>query len=225
MKTIIITVSLAITLIIGCKHDPLWVAPSSERPTQSNVCDPDTIYFVNSIGPLIASTCGTTGCHDANGSAEGRNLTTYSGIMNSEWVIPFNGEISKLYAYANYQITGKDPMPPSSPSMSEANISMLLKWINQGAKNNSCTSECDTVQVTYSLSIKPLVDTNCKGCHNATTQSGSVNLDGYANFSAHAERSLIRMRDSQNPMPPSGKPSDCISRTLEIWITDGKPNN
>lgn len=225
MRKIITTFILIIALIDGCKHDPIWVSPNTESPTLSSVCDPDTIYFLNSIGPLIASTCGTTGCHDSNGSAEGRNLTTYSGIMSSEWVIPNNGSKSKLYTYANYQITGKDPMPPSAPPMSANNINLLLKWINQGAKNNGCISECDTTQITYTSSLKPFIDLSCKGCHNTTIQSGSVNLDGHTNFSTHAERSLIRMRSSQNPMPPNGKPSECISRTVELWIIEGKPNN
>lgn len=203
----------------------IWLEPIPVIPPDLGSCNPDTAYFANTIGPLVASTCGTTGCHDVNGSAEGRNLTTYSGIMNSGWVKVNNAAGSKLYTYSNYKVTGKDPMPPSGPSMSAANIALLAKWINQGAKNNSCVSACDTASVTYSGSVKPYTDLTCVGCHNSSNASGSVNLDGYSNFSSHADRSLIRMRSTTNPMPPSGKASDCASRTVEIWIQAGKPNN
>lgn len=224
MKKILFGVVTLIAFAAACKHEPETV-PQYSVPTESPSCDPDSVYFINTIGPLVASTCGTTGCHDKNGTAEGRNLTTYAGIMNSGWVKVNNAAGSKLYTYANYKVTGKDPMPPSGPSMSTANIALLATWINQGAKNNSCVSACDTSNVTYSGSIKPYTDLSCIGCHNASNSSGGVNLDSYTNFASHADRCLIRMRSASTPMPPSGKPSDCASRTLEIWIQAGKPNN
>lgn len=84
---------------------------------------------------------------------------------------------------------------------------------------------CDTGNVTYSGTIQTIVDTNCKQCHNVTTQSGGVNLEGYDNFNLKAERSLIRMRDPARPMPTSGMLDACTSLKMEAWITNGKKNN
>ncbi len=48
---------------------------------------------------------------------------------------------------------------------------MIIKWINEGAKNNSCSNlNCDTVNtVTYSAQVDPIIQLYCVKCHLAPT--------------------------------------------------------
>jgi hypothetical protein len=46
-------------------------------------CDPDTIYFQNTILPLLQSSCGVSGCHDPGTASDGIILTSYDDIINS----------------------------------------------------------------------------------------------------------------------------------------------
>ena len=49
--------------------------------TPSNVtCSPDTVYFQQTILPLITSNCAMSGCHDAISHKEGVILTDYAHI-------------------------------------------------------------------------------------------------------------------------------------------------
>lgn len=198
---------------------PIVVAP----PIEVNNCSPDSVYYANVIQPLLTSSCGSVGCHSGTNPKEGVSLTSYAATMR--WVKAGNANSSKVYAYANYPVTGQDAMPPSGAAMSSANVALLAKWINQGAKNNTCIAACDTSNVTFSTSVKPIIDLNCLGCHGASGGAGGVSLNSYANISANATRVVIRMRDAAAPMPTSGLLPECKPRTIELWINAGKPNN
>ncbi len=57
-------------LLISCTHNPDDIIlpqdnGGTEPPIDTIACDPDTVYFQNTVLPLIQSTCATTGCHDA----------------------------------------------------------------------------------------------------------------------------------------------------------------
>jgi len=70
------------------------------------------------------------------------------------------------------------PPPPRSP-LTAAQIAKIQKWINQGAKNNSCVGSCDTTQFTYAAVIKPIMDNKCAGCHKAGNLGGNVDVSSY----------------------------------------------
>jgi hypothetical protein len=92
---------------------------------------------------------------------------------------------------------------------------------------NQQTGTCDTTNITYGLTIKPIFDNNCKGCHS----SGSAfNLDGYAALSAYLASNSQKLLDDINytgsqHMPPSTKMGDCQIKQISIWIKAGYPNN
>jgi hypothetical protein len=86
---------------------------------------------------------------------------------------------------------------------------------------------CDTTNVTYSGTVKPIFDNNCKGCHGSGTP---YNYDGYAQLSSYFAANSQKFLDNINyagaqPMPPSGKLNDCYLKQIRIWIQAGYPNN
>jgi len=89
-------------------------------------------------------------------------------------------------------------------------------------------NKCDTINVTYSGTIKPFLSTYCLGCHsNAIAQN--TKLENYADVVSNADKSLRAISWSPGvlPMPQgsSAKLDNCSINQLRIWIRNGKPNN
>lgn len=194
-------------------------------------CDPDTIYFQNTILPLLQSSCGIIGCHDPGTATEGIILTSYDYIMNSDVITPGNPQNSELYE----KITEDNPdkvMPPApNAPLNAQQKDAVFKWIQQGALNNYCDeSDCDTVNVTFAGNIWPVVQGRCFGCHNGPAAQGGIHLDDYNHVAevANSGRLMgaIRHEEGYAPMPQNGAQlSDCNITQFQKWINDGTPNN
>lgn len=195
-------------------------------PPTSN-CNPDSVYFVNDIMPLISSNCTMSGCHDNITHADGVNLTTYNKIMG--YVRPGDAANSKLYKVIIK--TDGDRMPPAPMApMTTAQKALIQKWINQGAKNNSCIGSCDTTVFTYSGAVKPIMDNKCAGCHNPSNLGGNIDVSTFAAVRVVALNGKlygsIAHQTGYSPMPKNAaKLSDCEIRQVQKWITAGSQNN
>ncbi|MFZ1686826.1 MAG: hypothetical protein WAU70_05380 [Flavobacteriales bacterium] len=88
-------------------------------------------------------------------------------------------------------------------------------------------SFCDTANVTYSGTVKGIIETNCavSGCHIAGGQ-------GVGNFQVYQEvkdrvdngrfRSFVLV---DRTMPPNYDLSDCELEQLTAWVNAGGPDN
>jgi hypothetical protein len=202
----------------GCKHDP--------------VIPKHTICFESEVLPVIVSNCARSGCHDASSGAQGYNFSDYNGIM--EAVNPGNPGKSSLYQSIKGTIESIMPPSPSAP-LTSVQIQTIKMWIEQGAENttnceNNGTNGCDSINVTYSGTIQPLLGNYCVGCHNSGTASGNANLDGYTNVKSYLDAHKSNFVNAINynssiKMPPSGKLSDCNIAKFIHWINNSYPNN
>ena len=221
-------------LIAGCKHEPIGVPGNGNTPNNppnnpppTTGCSADTVYFGNTVSPLITSNCAMSGCHDAITHRSGYNLTTYSGIRNI--VTPGNAQGSKLISVVTR--TGEEHMPPSPyASLTSNQVGLLRTWINQGAKNNGCNSTtCDTTNITYALSVVPILQNACTGCHSGSSPSGGINLTTYAGIKAVADNGkllgAITHKSGFFIMPPSGWMQSCDIAKIRTWIRNGTLNN
>ncbi|MEI7801940.1 MAG: hypothetical protein WCI97_04800 [Bacteroidota bacterium] len=92
------------------------------------------------------------------------------------------------------------------------------------------TTTCDSVNVTYSVTVRSILDGYCMGCHNASTASGGAIFDSYSGVNAYVSTGQL-MGDVKHlsgfvPMPsPTVKLSDCDIAKLQKWVNDGAPNN
>jgi hypothetical protein len=194
----------------------------------STNCNPDTVYFVNSILPLISSSCAKSGCHDPITHAEDLVLNNYNGIMRI--VRPGNPSESELYKVIVTTNSGDVMPPPPNPRLPASSISAIQKWIQQGAKNNQCTEACDTATFTYSGAVFPIITNYCRGCHNPASLGGGINLSTYTDIRTVAVNGKllgsIKHLAGYQPMPQGGnKLSDCQIRQFEKWIQAGMLNN
>ncbi len=216
----------------GCKHEPDLVIlnPSDTTGTNSDKCDPDSVYFTQQILPIFQSSCAMSGCHDASSQQDGIILDSYTNILATGKIKISNPKDSKIYKVLIESGDDIMPPPPAAPTTA-AQQNAILKWITQGAKNNSCISlECDTVNVKYSSHIKPLITNYCQGCHNGANSGGGIDLSAYAGVKAIADNGRfigsISHIGNYSPMPKNGnKLSDCQIRIVHLWINSGSPNN
>jgi hypothetical protein len=183
-----------------------------------NVC------FKENIQPIFISKCANPGCHNPTDKAEGLDLTTYEGVLKA--VNPGRSMLSKIWL----KIRGNNPsMPPKTHKpLTHKEQEYIKYWIDFGAENSSCgNTTCDTLGfLTYTNTVKPLMDLHCVGCHAAGSPSGH-SLDSYAGVkSSVGTRKYMPSVDHSGPKPmPLGgnKIPSCDIAKLQKWISNGMP--
>jgi hypothetical protein len=94
---------------------------------------------------------------------------------------------------------------------------------------------CDTVNVSYSQAIVPVLSMYCYSCHSEVTagESGEgLILEGYNNLSIYLQQheqtlvNSVKQNGLAKPMPDNAQKIDkCSIAFLEAWILQGKKNN
>lgn len=89
---------------------------------------------------------------------------------------------------------------------------------------------CDTTNVTYTATIKPILDAECNSCHSTASAQGGVILDSYSAVKDYAMSGtllgVVKQEQGFSPMPKGGaKMSTCEITKIEIWITKQYPEN
>jgi len=186
------------------------------------VVQSDIVCFQRDLLPVIASSCGTTGCHDQTSHKEGYIITNYTNVMSL--VKAGSPTTSKLYT-----IVKNNTMPPSSYApLSVAVKDSIYNWIKNGALNNTCTSSCDTTGVvTYNNQISTLISKNCISCHSGTNASKGILLDSYNNVKTYLDNGklLAAVKGTSIQMPPSFSITTCELRELVLWKANGALQN
>ena len=91
------------------------------------------------------------------------------------------------------------------------------------------TTGCDTTNVTYTATIKPILDNSCaiSGCLDAQTKSFGHDLSSYNGSVASSQGRLLGAINQQNgfiAMPKGmAKLSDCDISKITAWINAGTP--
>ncbi len=224
---------LVVMLLNACVHE-LPIPPDGTgggggtvTPPVTPTCSADTVYFQNSVLPLLNSSCAMSGCHDAASHKSGIILNSYANISKAG-VKPGNPNGSKIYTVLS--ASGGDRMPPPpAPAFTQAQKDIIYKWILQGALNNVCNG-CDTATFTFAGAVGPIMNTYCKGCHNPNSLGGGYDLSTYNGVkSAAASGRLmgsINHTSGYSAMPQGGsKLSDCQITQVQKWINAGSLNN
>ena len=239
MKNNVIIFSCVTGLILwipSCKHEILPKPPDPSLPpfTTTN-CSSDTVYFQQTILPIFVSYCSVPdgssgGCHDVTYHRDDVILTDYGSIMASGEIKPRFPLESKAFK----KMIDTDPNdimpPPPKEKLPDELIELVRKWILQGAKNNSCQSaSCDSVNVTYSQTIKPMLSSKCNGCHGNVAPQGGINLTTYPGVKASVDNQTFWRSVNHTgpyPMPKNGpKLSTCELGQISKWISSGAINN
>lgn len=95
------------------------------------------------------------------------------------------------------------------------------------------SSSCDTTNVTFAGSVKPILENSCYSCHsNATAVSfgGAIKLQNYADVKLRVDDGKligsVKRLSGYSSMPKgSSQIESCKITTLDIWVKAGAPNN
>ena len=92
------------------------------------------------------------------------------------------------------------------------------------------TTDCDTMNISYTVMLKPLINQNCLVCHNAQSNFGGITLEGYNDLVQFIPsgrfQGAIKRLDGFIPMPQNApKLLDCEIEKFDKWISDGFPDN
>ncbi len=213
----------------NCKHEPNTIeliadstSGSTGNTTSGNVID--SICYDDQIAPILNSSCAKSGCHNDTTHAMGINLSSYDKVIST--VSP------KLLIQAiNDGIAGTPivgmPQPPY-PALSTAQRDLIQTWINQGMKNGiDCIGPCDTINVTYSSTVLPILQNACLNCHSGVYTPFLASYDSVAFYANNSKLDcVIKWQSGCSPMPKGGSQlSACKIKQIEIWIKAGAPNN
>lgn len=114
--------------------------------------------------------------------------------------------------------------------------SLCLLFLTAGCFNDNIESlyptsnQCDTVDVSYSAIVKPILDNQCVSCHNESNASGGVDLSTYTATKTYADNgklvSSIKQDGSASAMPQGADKLDqCYIDRIESWVNAGAKNN
>lgn len=226
------------TLGVGCKHSPATPVDPTPDPNDPPIeeappCDPEVVYFEQDVLPILQSSCGYSGCHDAATAEEGIVLISYASMMNSEesnLVVAGQPQNSELYEVLVEDNPDKLMPPPGDGGpLSQEQIDLIWTWLEQGAVNNSC-ADCDSTLASYSGAIELTLAASCTSCHSGANPDGQLDLTSHTGVvDAVTNRNLmgcIRHDAYAEAMPPSGNPlTDCQIQQFQNWIDAGMPND
>ena len=219
------------TTQMGNPNDSTIIGPMDTVTGQP--CDPDTVYFQLQVLPLLKSNCAFSGCHDAATAQKGVILESYTSAVQTADVEPFLPGESKIYKLLVDDDEDKRMPPPPAARLAPEQIQLIEKWILQGAKNLSCdpgSNACDTTNVSYSMTVKPILANHCTGCHSGNTPSGDIDLSMHSGVKDVAASGQLLGAISWNinfvNMPQGGDQLPaCDIAKIENWINAGAPNN
>lgn len=88
---------------------------------------------------------------------------------------------------------------------------------------------CDTTNVTYESSIKPIMQQYCTGCHGSSNPSAGIDLSTYDLCIQYGQDGSLygsMLQDgSYSDMPKNAnRVDDCTLNKIQIWINNGYPN-
>lgn len=95
------------------------------------------------------------------------------------------------------------------------------------------SDNCDTSNVTYSQTVKPILTNNCYSCHSASNANSfgeGINLETYSELITVANNGrllgAIEHSSGYDPMPLGGnKLDDCTIEKIKAWINNGATND
>lgn len=217
MKIKILFVVTTVLFFITCKHQPPGPVPDNTSP----------YCFQTDVLPIFQTNCAKVGCHDAVTHEKGYNFTSYTTVMK-RGVVKGNPNASEIYTCLSGY--GEDRMPQDAPPLTAYQQNLIRRWIADGCKNDTCEGSCDSTQFAYTANIAPIMNTYCKGCHNASNAQKNVDCSSYPKLSLIvADGRLMKSINHTagvTAMPYNmPKLDDCRIAQIRKWIQDGAKNN
>lgn len=208
----------------------LVVTPQTTGGSGGDTAKNGEICFQRDVLPIFQSNCAKSGCHDVITREEGYAFVDYDGIMRG--IDPGDPGDSEIYEKITESDADDRMPPPPNPRLTSAQIATIRQWIQEGARNTICPppATCDTMNVSYTGIVRPILDKYCIGCHGGSTPSKEINLMQYDQVRTVALdgrlHGVTARLTGYTPMPYNGdKLPDCEIKQLGAWANQGAQNN
>ncbi|MCK5856795.1 MAG: hypothetical protein KAG64_04855 [Bacteroidales bacterium] len=85
---------------------------------------------------------------------------------------------------------------------------------------------CDTISLTYSVDIAPIMSSHCTSCHGGAAPAANIALENYSDVKVSALNGgllgTVEHASAWSPMPKNQpKLVDCTISKLNAWINQG----
>ncbi|MCB0727494.1 MAG: hypothetical protein KDD00_08520 [Ignavibacteriae bacterium] len=248
-------IKLLLTLSVLILFISSWTSENKKtnktNGSSVNILTEDEVCFVRDVLPIFQENCALSGCHNSESRKEGIVLDSYENIMASKKgraIIPYNLKRSKVYKKITEDTKDDRMPPPPNESLTGGEISIIGKWIMEGAPNSNCavdmkdsgkektesdppvipetsSGNCDTLGLIYS-DIQPILEKNCYKCHSGNSPDELFNLETYSQVKQKGDEGklfgAINHLPGFKPMPrKSPKLSGCDLEKFNAWINAG----
>ena len=100
----------------------------------------ESVSFQNQVMPILRANC--LGCHQSANQQGGFDMTIYDSLLRggesgNAAVVPGEPAESNLLHVISVDENGEAEMPPNAEPLSEQQITLIQRWISQGAVNDS----------------------------------------------------------------------------------------
>ena len=130
MKKLLLTISLFLFLLGGCKDTV------TNQQVDDAIIPATDVLFSKHIQPLFYVKCAGSGCHDDETRAGSLSLTSWTNAHIPGIINDYEPETSRLVWAVEGQL-GSSSMPPFGyPGLTKNQIDGIKTWIKEGAKNN-----------------------------------------------------------------------------------------
>jgi hypothetical protein len=194
------------------------------------------LSFETDIHPILARRCGQ--CHGDNIQKADLDLSTIAGVLrggeSGESLIGESVDESLLWL----MIDGGSMPPEDEPALSEAELSLIRRWLDAGAPSAAAETEPQLSQ----HDVLPILLLRCAACHGRQRHDGKLDLrtpssimaggtSGPALVPGDPDASLMIQRIESDACPPRElllkffvkRPPSAEVETLRKWIIAGAP--
>lgn len=137
LRPTLLTLAAGWILLPGCtqiESGPPPAPVAAEKPVAKKIERKPKkvgVSFTKSIKPILANQC--TICHNAEVLSQRPYFETRDSAMRSGMIIPGKPELSRLLAVVEEEAGADKAMPPVSHQLTKKQISLLRRWISEGA--------------------------------------------------------------------------------------------
>jgi uncharacterized membrane protein len=89
---------------------------------------------------------------------------------------------------------------------------------------------CDSLAISYSLNVAPIISSRCLGCHSITANQGNIKLETYTQVKTKVDDGKlgcsINHQAGCSSMPKNaGQLPPCELKAINVWISEGALDN
>jgi hypothetical protein len=128
MKKVFSLLIIAASFLSACYYDNFKELNPFIEEAVCDTASTTTISFASQVAPILQNQCstGSAGCHSSN---SGRDLSTYTGVINTYTA-------AKLVSSITWDGNASQMPKGSGAKIDDCSIKTIELWINQGKANN-----------------------------------------------------------------------------------------